>query len=719
MSFRNFAVVLIFIAGSVASRAQVSPMTCVASAVPTIVRAEGHSERVGDIILSCTGTPGGSVSGTLTVFLNVNDTNKITPSDTLDAVLSVDTGAGPVSAGASARLFNNSGVRFSPINFVLGPTGTASIRITNLRGAASQTGLQTDRLIVANFATEGPSAIAISNNNVVVATTIRGLLAAHSSVAVPCIGSPLPEDPITFSRLLADGTRFSSFRITEGSAQAFQRREPMADTGVRIMIRYNNFPSGARLFVPDVVAGSSAIQQTAGGDIGVPASGGVYEPTAQGSLLLSLVRGADANGAGGFPAYTPALPGSGQVAFDSVSEVQLTGGAGVAVYEVVDSHLSVLESAQIPTFFGFPQVTGAQVPIAGMRVSLAPLSTIVTASASAPVPRFLDTPPPQDCTALRDCNANYFPRLVVEPEPLDNLTAPAGSAFMVRYVNVRNEGGGIMNWTAFVAYKNGADWIRVVPAAGDRSTTVRLDILPEKLTPGLYEATLTIDGGPITGTRSVPIRLAVTQALPPPPQPPAILSVTNAANFQPGALVPGSLGTLKGSRLGGQQVHVTLDGVPVAVLFKSADQINFVVPSELQGRQSAQLRVTVDGISSNIFPVALASIAPAIFVNGVLNQDNSLNSATNPAQLGTVIQVFVTGLNLPSGWVGMARVHDREPTTPYYAGPAPNITGVQQMNVFIPTDLPPMTTDVRVCAVSAPDPGVRICSAPARITIRE
>ena len=40
--------------------------------VPTLVRSEGVAERLGDIILNCTGPAGRTISGNLTVSLNTH-----------------------------------------------------------------------------------------------------------------------------------------------------------------------------------------------------------------------------------------------------------------------------------------------------------------------------------------------------------------------------------------------------------------------------------------------------------------------------------------------------------------------------------------------------------------------------------------------------------------------------------------------------------------------
>ena len=53
-------------------------------------------------------------------------------------------------------------------------------------------------------------------------------------------------------------------------AGAFQNKDTTTDSGTRVLVRYSNVPAGARIFVPDVIAGSSAVEPTSGGDLGLP-----------------------------------------------------------------------------------------------------------------------------------------------------------------------------------------------------------------------------------------------------------------------------------------------------------------------------------------------------------------------------------------------------------------------------------------------------------------
>jgi uncharacterized protein (TIGR03437 family) len=193
-----------------------------------------------------------------------------------------------------------------------------------------------------------------------------------------------------------------------------------------------------------------------------------------------------------------------------------------------------------------------------------------------------------------------------------------------------------------------------------------------------------------------------------------VTSVTNAANFLPGPLVPGSLATLKGANFSGNSVAVSFDGLPERILFFNSGQINLQLPAALAGKASAQMIVTVDGSASQPQPAGLAPAAPAVFQNGVFNQDNTANTAATPARAGTVLQIFLTGLPLSGSGVSV-KIHDRENLVPLFAGEAPGTPGVGQVNVTIPDDLPAMTTAFQVCA--AVETGQKVCSHPVELAL--
>ncbi|MGC8794480.1 MAG: hypothetical protein ACP5U2_13930, partial [Bryobacteraceae bacterium] len=321
-----------------AVRAQSQVLVCRASSVSAPMRLEGLAEPAGEIVLSCSGgTPLSAVTINLTLLAPVNITNRLMGPDTLDVKLDVNAGSGFVPAGVAALWMPPAGVAFNGLSFQLSASGAATLRIGNLRLAAGQfPSSLAGQPVRISIASGGQGPLAVDIPQVVVGNLSHGLLAATSTLQILCTGSRLPDTP-TFSNLIAAGTRFASTRLTEGSADAFRPKGPNDDTGTRFLVQYSGFPPGARLFVPEVVAGSSAIEPTAGGDLGLPPSSGKYAPAATGSLLLARVAGADSGGAGGRPVYRPGPPGSGVVSFDAVSEVPLSGGAGFVVYEVMDA----------------------------------------------------------------------------------------------------------------------------------------------------------------------------------------------------------------------------------------------------------------------------------------------------------------------------------------------------------------------------------------------
>ncbi|MGH9722780.1 MAG: hypothetical protein ACRD8O_21435, partial [Bryobacteraceae bacterium] len=691
---------------------------------PTLVHAEGLAERMGDIVFSCSGgAPGSVVTGNLTFFLSVNVTNRVSSTNVLDTRLTVNTGSGPVAANVPGTLTSTNAVAYNGLSFTVPASGQVGLRLTNLRGAANVQGIGVDQPIRAAIALNA-SNLAISSSNVIVGFSNRGMLATYATSGIRCAGSPLPPT-LNLESLFQAGTRFASTRVTEGYADSFRVKEAEADSGVRIIARFTGMPKDARLFVPDVIAGSGAVQPTSGGDLGLARAVGIYAPAAVGSLLLARVTGADSNGGGGRPVYTPGPAGSGAAVLNAVSEITLANGAGSAVYEVVDSNPSVRESAQFPTFIGLPPITDGTNAVAQETVMLAPVSTVASASGSASIPRFAATAPASDCTELRDCDAAYFPRLVVNQTPIEYNVTPA-STFQTRYVQVRNEGGGLLDWKAAIFYKTATNWLTADPASGTNNGTVRVDAFPARLAVGSYEATLQIDGGPLVGSKTVPITLTVTaapapQPAPPPPAPaPPKVSVRgmfNLARPESNVIAPGSLATIRGERLNGSSVVVTLDGIPATVLSPGAERIDVHVPAALSGKNTARLEVAVDGEKSAPFTVSLAEIAPAIFPGGLINEDGAANAEATPALTGSVLQIYGTGVLAPVPGPVTVKLHDRF-LTPLWAGFAPGFAGLNQINVSIPEDLPTMTTEVLICGQPAQAAEPPVCSVPAKVTLR-
>ena len=139
------------------------------------------------------------------------------------------------------------------------------------------------------------SGFLIASGSQLVANGVPSLLSSVINRGVPCNGSSAPAS-LDFLSFVTT-TPSSTVRVTEASPTAFSVKAPGADTGFRIIVNLSGYGSNAQLYVPDTIVGSTGIQQTSDGSFGLAVSPGAY--TAAGQLLLVLVTGADATGAGG------------------------------------------------------------------------------------------------------------------------------------------------------------------------------------------------------------------------------------------------------------------------------------------------------------------------------------------------------------------------------------------------------------------------------------
>lgn len=191
--------------------------------------------------------------------------------------------------------------------------------------------------------------------------------------------------------------------------------------------------------------------------------------------------------------------------------------------------------------------------------------------------------------------------------------------------------------------------------------------------------------------------------------------VANAAGaLVTGRVAPGELISIYGWNLGDQ---VWVDELPAPILYASASQVNAVVPFGVAGRERVTVTVRRGGIDTARAVVAVVRAQPEIF-KGVLNQDGTLNSASNPAKAGSIVTLWGTGA---SGWppdlIKDGAITPNEPllylgvtalagsdvySTVFFAGAAPGmVAGVFQMNVQLPASTyPPELGMVEIRAVS-------------------
>ena len=216
----------------------------------------------------------------------------------------------------------------------------------------------------------------------------------------------------------------------------------------------------------------------------------------------------------------------------------------------------------------------------------------------------------------------------------------------------------------------------------------------------------------------------------------AAANFLNSASYQGGAVSPGEIVTLFGANFGPSTLsgptagaQVSFDGAPAPILYSAVNQTALIVPFGVAGRANATVTYSYRGVPSNSVTVPVTATSPGLFSadssgtgpGAILNQDNSLNSAANPAPSGTVVQLFGTGSGALSGGVTDGQIISVPlpqlmasvtatigglPAKVNYAGPAPSlIAGVLQVNLEVPMGLAagPQPVLLKVGGVSTQD----------------
>jgi len=178
---------------------------------------------------------------------------------------------------------------------------------------------------------------------------------------------------------------------------------------------------------------------------------------------------------------------------------------------------------------------------------------------------------------------------------------------------------------------------------------------------------------------------------------PIVSGVVNAGSYKTGAISPGEILSIFGAGFNAD-AKVSFDGTAAPILYAGAGQINLVAPYEIAGKTSTNMTVTVDGASSAPQIVAVAAAAPGILI--VLNQDYSINSASNPAAQNSVLVLYATGEGqtnpqgldgkiatdvLPKPVLPVSVLVSGKNAVMQYAGAVPQfIAGAMQINAQLP-----------------------------------
>jgi uncharacterized protein (TIGR03437 family) len=224
-------------------------------------------------------------------------------------------------------------------------------------------------------------------------------------------------------------------------------------------------------------------------------------------------------------------------------------------------------------------------------------------------------------------------------------------------------------------------FFRGIVAAG-----LAIDSQQDKLIPGPNSALLTI---PAQYTASTPM----------------LEGFTNAASYavNTGAY-PGALVSLIGLGFHGAPETVTIAGVAAPVLYAGPNQINVQIPFEADSGR-VDLTLPAEGITIQLPITQSLGIFTTDGVHAAaVNQDGTVNSAANPAAMGSFVTLYATGAVWPFGmadgaiptaaaWLNqeqngfqVADLPTGIPQDILYAGVAPEIIdGVFQINLAVPS----------------------------------
>jgi len=247
----------------------------------------------------------------------------------------------------------------------------------------------------------------------------------------------------------------------------------LADHGTRLMARFNNVPAGIQLYV------------------------GIYEGSSSTSLTNTTSRvrlvSTDSNGAGTFSAVVGTSSADTAGTFISMAPVTLSGGSGTAVWEVMQADPVAVETILLPVALSFTANTGSNLPGLGtatVNLSFAPLSTVTTASSSAPIPRFADTSTSRTLAIVNACTTNILFPYVTAREGFDtglvisntsvetglswdSNTAPQSGACQIFYYGDTTGGGAAPASQTSAVVQAGKLLIWTLFAGGVTDTTIK------------------------------------------------------------------------------------------------------------------------------------------------------------------------------------------------------------------------------------------------------
>jgi FG-GAP-like repeat/FG-GAP repeat len=245
----------------------------------------------------------------------------------------------------------------------------------------------------------------------------------------------------------------------------------------------------------------------------------------------------------------------------------------------------------------------------------------------------------------------------------------------------------------------GGNWLHI--SGGGSTVTpaaLHVSVIPDGLDPGIYQGAIHVETPDATNS---PYDVSVTLTVLPAPvtvKPPEIAALVNSASGASGPVSGNEIVTLYGTGLACDAPEVLVNDASALILAATATQINFVVPGAVAPPQASVVFRCGAAVSLPAV-LSVASHAPGIFTRqgsqvSAYNQGFVLNGPDAPVGRGGVVMLFGTGFGASAAVNGGLSWLATPVTVTIggvaaevlFAGDAPGLPGVTQINVRIPMD---------------------------------
>ncbi len=684
---------LVFLAAGTVWSQSTTPFQCAATASAPSVRAEGVTELVGDVVLTCTGgspTPKGQAvpAINLTATLNTAVTSRLLANGGSEALLLIDepnspshpltpqlacpslSGCPMTGTGGAAGEYNGSptynnvfqAVQRSPLAVSWlgvpidppGSTGSRIIRITNVRANANQLALGT--------VPTPPIFLAISLTTAL-PSPIQPQTVAHiqPGLTVGTIPSSSQQcsSPAAFKLTLTEGFPGSFKQLNAGGFQNSPGQSlPTSESGF-VPLTSAGLPAGTGSVGAATTFQVTIANLSAGMTVQVPStiqlltSGGVAAGTAMtianGSTLMGsnvqfvpagstsvqfLVAIVTANA--GTPIKTLTLPISLFWSSPTVpTNIAATAGFLDSTYPQTDLFAASSSNAPVypiwqPLDTGIVGTPSPYLTVAGIVACSSTISTLTAASASSPTFSSYSS-------IVTPASYNYG--IVSSGPPISNITVSNDPT--ATWLNVS------LNQTTTPA--TATFTVTPVPIAGNHSANVTFSSPGGNLT---VPVTYNVIASPWFiryGFGNVASYVSDAVA------PGEVFVIYGGNNFGPSQLAGLTVGAngLVTNTLANTQVLFDGQAVPLYYVVDSSGvgQVAGFAPFELDGKTQTQVQVVYNNVPSPPVVVPVVPALPGLSTldqsgggpGAIFNQDQSVNGPANPDSVGNVITLFGTG----------------------------------------------------------------------------